>query len=48
MMSVLYFCTYKKIKRGINREYAIIREIQGEDEQGNIREGDADQDKKRH
>ena len=38
----------KKIKRGINREYAIIREIQGEDEQGNIREGDADQDKKRH
>ena len=31
-----------------NREYAIIREIQGEDEQGNIGEGDADQDKKRH
>ena len=31
-----------------NRKDAIIREIQGEDEQGNIREGDADQDKKRH
>ena len=31
-----------------NREDAIIREVQGKDEQGNIREGDADEDKKRH